>query len=343
MSHEIIPAGGAHELAQQQEAFEAGLARMIQLATDAVTSEHSRRNYDMALRDFLAWATYTDDRGVPHLRPLTKALVHEYKTHLQGTISPRTGKPLSPSTINLKLSAIRKLVHEAADNGEIDQIHANGIAAVEGVTAGGVRAGNWLTRDQAQKLLNAPDPSTLKGLRDRAILAVMILAGLRRQEVASLTVEHLQQRDGRWAIVDIVGKRNKVRTVPIKPIVKVLLDDWTTAAGITSGPLWRGFRKGNHIIDTPGISTQAVWRVVEDYAPAALGFRIAPHDLRRTYAKLAHKGGAAIEQISLNLGHGSVTTTEKYLGVDLDFEHAPSDYIDLTIEQRPQRLEEAGE
>lgn len=132
--------------------------------------------------------------------------------------------------------------------------------------------------------------------------------------------------------MDIVGKRNKVRTVPIKPPVKVLLDEWTKAVEITAGSIWRGFRKGNHILGDPGISSQAVWRVVEEYALPTLGFRIAPHDLRRTYAKLAHKGGAAIEQISLNLGHGSVTTTEKYLGVDLDMDHAPSDYIDVSLD-----------
>ncbi len=67
---------------------------------------------------------------------------------------------------------------------------------------------------------------------------------------------------------------------------------------------------------------------MEAYADA-LG-HIVPHDLRRTYAKLAHKDGAAIEQISLNPGHSSIEVTERYLGVDLDYQNAPSDYIDIT-------------
>lgn len=297
---------------------------LIALATDSVDSPNSRRNYRVALVEFLDWHS---ERGQP---ALSKALVQEYKAHL-------LSRGLAPSTINVKLSAIRKLVQEAADNGLLDQVHANGIANVKGVKTEGQRAGNWLTREQAERLIAAPDPSTLKGLRDRAILAVMILAGLRRHEVAKLTVEHFQQRDGRWAIVDLIGKRGKVRTVPIAAIVKALIDDWTEAAGIPSGPLWRGFRKGDHMLPEPGISSQAVWRVVDDYAPRALGFKIAPHDLRRTYAKLAHKGGAAIEQISLNLGHGSIKVTEDYLGVDLDYQHAPSDYIDLRID-RQERL-----
>ncbi|MGD0773917.1 MAG: tyrosine-type recombinase/integrase [Candidatus Solibacter sp.] len=68
---------------------------------------------------------------------------------------------------------------------------------------------------QAQTLLNTPDTSTTKGLRDRAILAVLLGCGLRRSEVAALTVGHVQQRDGRWCIVDLVGKQGRVRTIPM--------------------------------------------------------------------------------------------------------------------------------
>ena len=65
----------------------------------------------------------------------------------------------------------------------------------------GIRTGNWLSLRQAQALLSAPDVATLKGLRDRAILAVLLGCGLRRSEVAALTFAHVQQRDGRWCIV----------------------------------------------------------------------------------------------------------------------------------------------
>jgi integrase len=84
---------------------------------------------------------------------------------------------------------------------------ANGITRVKGVASKGVRLGNWLTARQAQALLNAPDTTTNKGLRDRAILAVLLGCGLRRSEVAALTFKHIQQWDGRWCIVDLVGKR----------------------------------------------------------------------------------------------------------------------------------------
>jgi integrase len=99
--------------------------------------------------------------------------------------------------------------------------------------------GNWLTARQAQTLLNAPDATTTKGLRDRAILAVLLGCGLRRSEVAALATGHVQQRDGRWCIVDLRGKHGRVRTVPMPTWVKVATDAWTSAAGIAEGYVFR--------------------------------------------------------------------------------------------------------
>jgi integrase len=110
---------------------------------------------------------------------------------------------------------------------------------VKSVKPTGIRVGNWLSQRQAQALLNAPDITTVRGLRDRAILAVLLGCGLRRSEVAALTFAHTQQRDGRWCIVDLVGKHGRVRTVPMPTWVKVAIDAWTTAAGIAEGHVFR--------------------------------------------------------------------------------------------------------
>jgi site-specific recombinase XerD len=299
--------------------------QLIALAVDSVDSPRSKRTYRQALEEFLAWHAA---EGRP---ALTRALIQRYKTHLQA-------RGLAPRTINLKLSAVRKLVSEAADNGLVDPVQAHGIRAVKGVKTEGVRMGNWLTARQAQALLDAPDPSTQRGLRDRALLAVLLGAALRREECASLTVDHLQQREGRWVMVDLLGKRGKLRSVPLPAWVKAALDDWTAAAGITGGPLWRAFRKGDHIdLQSTRLTSQAIWTVVTSYA-GALGLTVAPHDLRRTSAKLMRAGGASIEQISLILGHSSIDVTKRYLGVELDLEDAATDRIGLTLGQRPQRL-----
>jgi len=113
---------------------------IVRLVLDGLTSEHSKRAYEKALTDFLAWHA---EQGLP---PLSKALVQRYRVKLESD-------GLAPSTVNLRLSAIRKLAREAADNGLIDPLLANGIKAVKGVKAAGVRSGNWLTREQAQAQL----------------------------------------------------------------------------------------------------------------------------------------------------------------------------------------------
>lgn len=292
------------------------LQQVINLALDGLSSGNSRRAYGKALTDFMAWYTAAGKPG------LTKAVVQEYKTVLQD-------QGLSPATINQRMSAIRKLAQEAADNGLIDQGHANGVSKVKGVKSAGVRAGNWLTRDQAQALINLPDLETLKGLRDRAILAVMIGAGLRRSEVAALDFAHIQQREGRWVIVDLVGKGNRVRTVPMPSWAKAAIDAWASAAAINTGRVFRSIHKGGYLTGE-SMTPQAVRDVVAEYG-AALGVVIAAHDLRRTFAKLAHKGGSGLEQIQLSLGHASLKTTERYLGVDQSLTDAPCDHLGLSL------------
>lgn len=290
---------------------------IVDLVIDGLTSANSKRAYERALLDFLSWH---DDQGRP---PLSKALINAYKTHLQA-------RGLAPSSVNQRLSAVRKLATEAADNNLIDQAVANGIGKVKGVKTAGVRSGNWLMKDQAQALINLPDTSTVKGLRDRAILATLLGCGLRRSELAGLTVEGIAQREGRWVIVDLVGKGNRVRTVPMPAWAKAAIDAWTGAAGITTGVLFRSMRRGDHI-SGDDMTDQAVADVVTSYADQ-LGVDLAAHDARRTFAKLAHKAGAPVEQIQISLGHADPKTTQRYLGIDQDLTTAPCDVLGLRLE-----------
>lgn len=121
----------------------------------------------------------------------TKATVQAYRAHL-------IESGLSASSVNLRMTAIRRLAAEAADNGLLALELASAVSRVKGIRRQGVRTGNWLTVVQAERLVNLPDVSTLKGKRDRALLAVMVGCGLRFEETASLELEHIQQRDGRW-------------------------------------------------------------------------------------------------------------------------------------------------
>jgi site-specific recombinase XerD len=93
--------------------------------------------------------------------------------------------------------------------------------------------GNWLTAEQGAALLQCPDTERLKGKRDRALLAVLLACGLRRHEAVELNFTHIQQREQRWAIVDLIGEAGHMRTIPMPDWVKQVLDVWLTGAGIT--------------------------------------------------------------------------------------------------------------
>ena len=139
---------------------------------------------------------------------------------------------------------------------------------------------------------------------------------------------HVQQRDGRWCIVDLVGKHGRVRTVPMPTWVKVAIDAWGATAGITGGHVFRVVNRGGKA-QTASLSEKVVWQLLQGYAAAAGVPGIAPHDLFRTCAKLCRAAGGELEQIQMLLGHASVQTTERYLGTKQDLVHAPNDGIKL--------------
>jgi site-specific recombinase XerD len=189
----------------------AGWQKLKTLVLDSVSSPITKRVYNMALDEFYAWFQQAPRPG------FTKATVSAWRVSLEA-------RSLGSSSIIIKISAIRKLAGEAADNGILASEIAQGISRVKSVNSTGVRVGNWLSQRQAEALLNAPDTSTARGLRDRAILAVLLGCGLRRSEVAALTFAHVQQRDGRGCIVDLVGKHGRVRTAPMPTWMKIAID-----------------------------------------------------------------------------------------------------------------------
>jgi len=291
--------------------------RLKTLVLDSLSSLHSRRAYGRALEDFLRWYRM-------ELRPpFSKAVVQAYRAWLE-----KSG--LAPATINVRLAAIRKLAAEAADNGLLAAELAAAIARVRGARRLGVRAGNWLTREQARRLLEAPQPGTLKGRRDRTILALLIACGLRRSEIVGLTVGQIQQRGDRWVIAELVGKGGRVRTVPVPSWVKQTVEEWQTAGGVRAGRLFRPVNKGGAVWGD-GLSEKVVWSVVREHA-ARIGLdKLGPHDLRRTCAKLCRSAGGELEQIQFLLGHASIQTTERYLGIRQNLSQAVNDNLGIEL------------
>jgi site-specific recombinase XerD len=258
-------------------------SRLKALVLDSVSSPITRRVYNLGLDEFIAWY------GLEPRFGFTKATVSAWRVTLEG-------RGLGSVSINVRITAVRKLAVEAADNGLLAPELAAGITRVKGAKSKGVRLGNWLSLRQAQTLLNAPDVSTKKGLRDRAMLAVLLGCGLRRSEVAALTIRYIQQRDNRWCIVDLVGKHGRVRTIPMPTWVKVAVDTWTAGAGIADGYVLRPINRGDEI-SGERMTEKVVWQLLRPYAKTAGVPGIAPHDLRRSCAKMCRAAGGELEQI----------------------------------------------
>ena len=295
-----------------------GWVRIRALVVDSVRSPHSRRVYSKALDDFRDWCERSGADG------FTRETVQRYRAHLEA-------RGIAPSSLNLYLTVLRKLAQEAAANGILSQDIAASVIAVKGARQKGTRLGTWLTLDQAQALLRAAAGDSLRARRDQALLALLVGCGLRRNELATLELESIQQREGRWVIVDLEGKGSRVRSVPMPAWAKAAVDRWTAVAAIEVGRLFRAISQKGEVGEA--LTAQAVYLIVKRYAEK-LGIAIAPHDLRRTFAKLAHRGRSPLEQIQLSLGHDSILTTERYLGVRQNLTDAPCDHLGIELEEQ---------
>jgi len=237
---------------------------------------------------------------------------------------------LSAATINLHLSAIRRLADESAESGWLSPEHAIGIRRVKGVKRLGRKMGNWLTRNQAQELVNAASKNNLRGWRDGAMLGLLLGCGLRRSEVVGLNLDQLQSREGRWVIVNLVGKGKRLRTIPVPSWSKALLDAWLRHSGVSEGKVFRRVLKGGTRQEA-GVTANVVWYAVKRCACQAGIANLATHDLRRTCARLCHGCGGELEQIQSLLGHASVQTTERYIGSKQKLQDAVNDRLGISV------------
>jgi len=282
---------------------------------NSLTSPSSQRSYDHAIREFIDW--YCSE---PRLA-FNKTVVTRYRISLEQ-------RHYASSTINLRLAAVRRLAYEAADCGLLSPDLAAGIRRVKGAPRLGVRIGNWLTAEEGRRMIGAFGASVLKQRRNRAMIAVLIGCGLRRAEAAALKFEDVQLREEHWVIADLNGKGGHIRTVPMPNWVKTAIDEWAILAGINSGPLFRAINKAGRVWGN-GFTPKVIWSIVKEGAAKCGLVGLAPHDLRRTCARLCHQAGGELEQIQFLLGHVSIETTERYLGCKQRFQNAVNDAIGL--------------
>ena len=288
---------------------------------NSLGSPASRRVYEYAIDQFIAW--YCSE---PRLA-FNRIVVVRYRLYLES-------RHLAANTINQQLAAVRRLAHEAADSGLLSPELAAGISRVKGVKQLGFRSGNWLSAEQSSEVLQHACGDSMRAKRDYAMLAMLFGCGFRRSELVGLELDEIQMRQGHWAAVDLIGKGGHIRTVPIPNWVKAALDQWTRAAGVCEGKIFRAVA-GRGKVWGSGLSQNVVWYVVRTCCARAGLEHIAPHDLRRTCAKLCHDRGGELEQIQFLLGHASVQTTERYLGCKQNLGHPVNDLFDLAKDGRP--------
>jgi site-specific recombinase XerD len=269
-------------------------------------SPETIRTYTGQVTAFLDWCAA---EGV-HPALATEGDVKDYRAEL-------IGEGYARATVASKLNVVRRFYAMAQARGYRADNPAEGVRAPRDLTAHAERV-KWLPLTAIQAILNAPDTSTVKGARDRAILALLALHGLRVAEVARLEIEDLDLDAG---TATVTGKGRKQRSVGlVGPTVEAL----TTWLGIRGDVAQEGApalfvnlcdRRG----DGPGrqMSRRAIRMVVDGYLEALDLKRegVSCHALRHSFATLSRAAGAKLDAISKAMGHSSVTTTQVYADI----------------------------
>lgn len=277
--------------------------------------DNSAMIYKAEIDRFLEWAGQAEGLGSPAV------VLSAYLHYL------RSDKALSGSTINKKHVILRRFFEWLKRVGVIDAATQAEVNAVKRQKVQGSKAGNWLTLDQLQCLINAPDRSTESGRRDRAALALLIGCALRRSEVCSVTWDQIVRRGKSWAIRNLSRKHGRMQDyVAVPDWVMEILEEHRTL-GASGRIIYSYDRHGNK---RDSIAPESLYRIVKQYA-AQCGFEvISPHDLRRSWARAASTKGVPLTQIQVHLGHASVTTTQQYINEIMDLDTL-SDAVQLEV------------
>lgn len=280
----------------------ADMERLAEMAIATCASAQTRRSYKAQLIKFFRSGFALNREGVA--------------LYLQSQRDAGKGT----STLMSAVAAIRKLAQEASIRKLISIDELAQITTVSPGKSHKTRQGMWMTLEQMRALLELPG-TDYWGKRDRAILALMLGCGLRRAEMASLPWACYQSREGRMCLVDLVGKGNKRRTVPVPTWAQPAVNRWQVAVLTQIKPTPPANISTKHKWDPDlvagGISDDHIHTLVQSYGER-LGLHLNPHDLRRTLSKLLRNNGAPLEQIQMTLGHESLSTTQRYLGSELE-------------------------
>ena len=269
-------------------------------------NRNTRKAYQGDIRDF---STYTGIHEPEDFRRVTRAHVIAWRDEL-------VRRELAPATIRRKLAALSSLYAYLCDRNAVEGNPVAGVAR-PGATAAGEGSTPAISAAQARALLEAPDPSTLKGKRDRAILTTLLYHGVRREELVKLRVKDVREREG-VPHLRVRGKRGKTRFLPAAPVALRLIAAYLEAAGHADdaeGALFRPVKNNRTGELAKALHPESVYQsVVRHYAKQA-GIEtsgVGVHSLRATAATNALLHGADIAKVQTWLGHATISTTRIY-------------------------------
>lgn len=262
----------------------------------------TRRAYENALKDFM---NFTGIRNPEEFRIVTRAHIIAWRDDL-------LSRSLSSMSIRHRLSALSSLFEYLCDKNTVTHNPVKGVKrpAVESYEGKTPAIGDH----QARELLDAPDGSSLKGKRDRAILATLLYHALRRDELCRLKVKDFKQERRGVPHIKISGKGGKTRYVPLHPAASGLIHDYLDAAGHSledMGALFRSTSNNRVKGSQKPITPDGVYKLVQKYSEQ-LGFKIGAHSLRATAATNALDHQADIAKVQEWLGHANIATTRIY-------------------------------
>jgi integrase/recombinase XerD len=262
----------------------------------------TRRAYENALQDFMQ---FTGIVRPDEFRTVTRAHVIAWRDAL-------VQRALSGMTIRHRLAALSSLFEYLSENNAVTHNPVKGVKRppVEGYEGKTPALGDH----QARKLLDAPEGSSLKAKRDRAMLATLLYHALRRNELCGLKVKDFKHERRGVAHLKVLGKGGKTRYVPLHPAASGLVLDYLEAAGHGAddgGALFRPVHYSRLAGAQQAITPDGVYKIVRTYS-AALGFEIGAHALRATAATNALDHQADIAKVQEWLGHANIATTRIY-------------------------------
>ena len=262
--------------------------------------------------DYEALVTYADGLKSSRrtfLKSALRMISQDYEQHAKGSATPQNIAQVQ--AVVSRLEAMR--------------------GAVKVKKHKGTKAHTWLSQAQVKEI-TALCSDDLDGLRDWIILGLLLGAGLRRDELATLTFEAIKEQPMRGGkirtVLEVTGKGDKTRVIPISRILADRLKAWDKI--VKGGMIARSITKGKDKKIGDSLSTIGIFKLVSTYGERIGKPGLAPHDLRRTYAQLAYEAGIPLTQIQTLLGHESIATTQKYLDLALDLETTASDFIPLS-------------